>query len=773
MILEKQTQAKVLQTGQNNESIGMSLDLDSAQVLMQMLSKNLYSDSIGSAVRECASNALDSHRRAGVTKPIIVSLVMNENNNYEFSVEDFGTGLDHHDVENIISKYGKSTKRNSNTELGMMGLGFKAPLAYCSSFYFTCRKDGRERKYMMYEGEETNTIDLLNETVTDKSNGVKVTIPIKWSDKNDFRKKIEEQLAYFENVYFNVSDIDNNFSIHRNKIFQFSELSSDDSLHICLDDVYYPLDFQKMGIDKIKIPIGLRFGLSDGLFPTPNRESLIYSQEAKKVIKSKITELANYMAEIYNKSVSGDDEVDILSVLNYYTSSSRYIQLFGQDYDYVQVKEFSTVPLVSPKLDFINNLDLSKVPSSNFNYLLSNYKVYNRVENNRIYKVDDSGWVRKVDWRNVLKPKGYSKIHLRVDGGLKGNKKSWVRDVLIEKINNDPTGYRGMIFKNTNRLTLGNKNSVGFDSYYEILCLHQYDRSLWRDVIKDWLTLESKILSNALDFTNKDVPKAWLDARKAKIAAKSLVTKSANGTYRKLQGEVTFKEATDLLRWNGSKKCKFVSNKLSLKYMAKSGMTYIYDSHDNALNIDSLYKVIKSGSSPIRLITFSNRELKLINSLNIQNFVSYSEFMKGEHVYFRRISTAWLIRKLINEYSAVFRNSKHLKDVSTSILNDISKLNEYSRSYILKNGNLDYEILDKMLEISEKGDNLFDNSIYYLFEKYKKFFEDYPFIDYMFSTISYHNMKLFSPTICDLFKYHKIRVNIENYLPEIEEETTD
>ena len=47
--------------------------------------------------------------------------------------------------------------------------------------------------------------------------------------------------------------------------------------------------------------------------------------------------------------------------------------------------------------------------------------------------------------------------------------------------------------------------------------------------------------------------------------------------------------------------------------MAKSGMTYIYDSHDNALNIDSLYRVIKSGRSPIRLITFSNRELKLIN----------------------------------------------------------------------------------------------------------------------------------------------------------------
>ena len=121
MILEKQTEALVQQEGTSQESIGMSLDLDSAQILMQMLSKNLYSDSIGSTVRECASNALDSHRRAGVDKPIVVSFKPNESDNYEFSVEDFGIGLDADDVKNIISKYGKSTKRDSATELGMMG----------------------------------------------------------------------------------------------------------------------------------------------------------------------------------------------------------------------------------------------------------------------------------------------------------------------------------------------------------------------------------------------------------------------------------------------------------------------------------------------------------------------------------------------------------------------------------------------------------------------------------------------------------------------------
>jgi hypothetical protein len=268
-----------------------------------MLSKNLYSDSIGSTVRECASNALDSHRRAGVDKPIVVSFGRNADDGYDFCVEDFGIGLDADDVRNIISKYGKSTKRNSNTELGMMGLGFKAPLAYSSSFYFVCRKDGMERKYMMYEGEDVNTIDLLYEAPTTEDNGVKIIVPVKWQDRRDFIDKIQIQLAYFESVYFNADEVKNDFLIHRNDIFQFSELAKDSKLHICLDNVYYPLDFEKLGIKPINIPVALRFSLSDGLFPTPNREAIRYTQESKKIITDKIASLADYMIDKYNESI--------------------------------------------------------------------------------------------------------------------------------------------------------------------------------------------------------------------------------------------------------------------------------------------------------------------------------------------------------------------------------------------------------------------------------------------------------------------------------------
>jgi hypothetical protein len=74
------------------------------------------------------------------------------------------------------------------------------------------------------------------------------------------------------------------FFIMRHEYFQFSEISREKFLHICLDNVYYPIDFKKLGIDSINLPVGLRFSLSDGIFPTPNREAIRYTQEAKDVI---------------------------------------------------------------------------------------------------------------------------------------------------------------------------------------------------------------------------------------------------------------------------------------------------------------------------------------------------------------------------------------------------------------------------------------------------------------------------------------------------------
>jgi len=121
MILGKRIENEIEIEGNIQEDIKMSLDAESTAHLMMLLSTNLYSDNIGTPIQEICSNALDSHIEAKVNEPIIVSFEKQETGDFIFSCEDFGLGLDDNDFRNIMSKYGKSTKRNNAEVLGMMG----------------------------------------------------------------------------------------------------------------------------------------------------------------------------------------------------------------------------------------------------------------------------------------------------------------------------------------------------------------------------------------------------------------------------------------------------------------------------------------------------------------------------------------------------------------------------------------------------------------------------------------------------------------------------
>ena len=92
-------------------------------IIFKILSDSLYSDKIGSIVRELASNARDAHVAAGkgdVPFEIHVpttSNLFNANGCY-FSVKDYGVGLSEKEIYNLYTVYGESNKRSSNDFIG-------------------------------------------------------------------------------------------------------------------------------------------------------------------------------------------------------------------------------------------------------------------------------------------------------------------------------------------------------------------------------------------------------------------------------------------------------------------------------------------------------------------------------------------------------------------------------------------------------------------------------------------------------------------------------
>lgn len=746
MILEKQTETLVLEEGNIQTSTAMEIDADSHIFLMRMLSK-FYSDGIGSLIRETASNALDSHRQCGSEEPIVVFFGTNSGGNYEFSVEDFGCGMDDEVVENVIKKYGKSTKRLEINQLGAFGLGFKSPLAYKSSFYFVGRKDGIERKWMMYESDdESNKIDLLFEGPTKEKNGVKIIVSVDYSDRDVFVTKIKEQLAYFENVFFDVhgryESINNNFVIHRSKYFQYSELASNRNMHLCLDNVYYPIDWDKLGIPKIDFPIALRFSLSDGIFPIPNRESIKYTTEAKSIILKRIGEVADFFMEKYNATIKETE--DVSSIYDYYNSSVRNVDVINEGESGVRVQsdlmalsKYASLPMEHPTLKGISKFPIKRISELN-NFILKEYSKYWQLSYGRLSAVK---YGNDLTIRDVKSSKYYI-----CSDKITGVKKDYIKSL-------HPSGYIYFI-KKIKEFKLGGKRpGTDYTTYYDILELKKFPKNEWRELIKEYKYIISLLIKDFINLNEIIIPQSFIDARK-KIREEKIVEKKR----KKIEGEISGKELRELERFVNGKNSKLVSENYDLETIHQNKFISVYGKMDDAPLMDKLYGAFDNNK--VKFIIFSEREIKNLEEIELHNWTTIEKFMKGDNKSFKRVVTSYLIEQLRNDQNYVFGKFPHLKGISEKLHNDIVKLDGYRRKWY-KGGN--NEIYKIMLELAENN-NLFDESIYFLYKDVKNVLEKLKFLNPLFGTINnYSRDEYIIDAISDLFKYYKYKVNTDRY----------
>jgi hypothetical protein len=175
---------KAEETPTDLETVKMSIDSNSIDHLMLNLT-NLYSDPVSAVVREYSTNAYDSHIRAGQSLPVSVSFPTLENP--FFTVEDFGVGMSKQEIIDIYSKYGLSTKNNTNTEIGAFGLGAKSALAITDRFDITARQNGVETTaYIQKNSKGVGVVHFVSETETNQPNGFKISVPVKISDIQAF-----------------------------------------------------------------------------------------------------------------------------------------------------------------------------------------------------------------------------------------------------------------------------------------------------------------------------------------------------------------------------------------------------------------------------------------------------------------------------------------------------------------------------------------------------------------------------------------------------------
>lgn len=289
-----------------------------SQKAFQILS-SLYSDKPLAIVRELGCNAMDSHIASGQpTRPFHVHIP----NALEpwLTIQDFGTGISHENIYEIYSTYFASTKTNTNTQVGMLGLGSKSPFCYTDNFTITSRHLGVKRIYNAYfNAQGMPTISLVSQEKTPKENGIEIQIPVKQTDIGDFTHAIFKAFRFFDTKpTISGGSVDWTDKCDFEGSFWKSYTSLNQSYAV-MGGVVYPIDTYKIANEHYdiihKAGLVIKFAIGE-LDVTPSREALMYHDWVVQALNDKITQVKkDFVAKVEDQIKNSDNLLDAMKAL--------------------------------------------------------------------------------------------------------------------------------------------------------------------------------------------------------------------------------------------------------------------------------------------------------------------------------------------------------------------------------------------------------------------------------------------------------------------------
>ena len=308
-----------------------------------ILRNQLYSNKPLAIIREYCTNAFDAHIDAGIpSRPIEVSFPTAFKNS--LTIRDFGKGLSESEVYDIFVSYGESTKRGTNEQVGMLGLGSKSAFCYVNDFTITSYHNGTKSVYLAYI-DETNIgkISKIAEEATSET-GLAIDIVVKTIDLSQFRDVAGTFLAEFNPqpivknddrvVNMLQQEVEKSFIINTEE-YAIHSWGYNQKSCVRMGNVNYPFHIDDLGLAsdeyksvecfrnlKVKLyaPIG-------SVVPSASRESLEMNTKTKQFIfdalkgirstvKGQIDERLSKCKSFYQFALEFDNTSQIRDVFN-------------------------------------------------------------------------------------------------------------------------------------------------------------------------------------------------------------------------------------------------------------------------------------------------------------------------------------------------------------------------------------------------------------------------------------------------------------------------
>lgn len=181
------------------KEIDFGIEYEDMPQIMDLLRNKMYENKIRAILREYSTNAVDANIEGG-NKDKLIKVDLPTRINPCLKIRDFGPGLSEDEITRIYTKYGKSTKRDSNEVTGALGLGCKSAFCYTDMFQIISWNNGTKTIYTSYIDEsKRGKIRVDHTEKSTEPNGIQIVIPV--TDKNDLHAFVQE--AKFVYRFFN------------------------------------------------------------------------------------------------------------------------------------------------------------------------------------------------------------------------------------------------------------------------------------------------------------------------------------------------------------------------------------------------------------------------------------------------------------------------------------------------------------------------------------------------------------------------------------------
>lgn len=736
---------KIQQQLETNNLIGdldtktASIDKSSMPFVFDMLSKSLYSNPIGAICREITSNCFDSHKEAGVTDYVKIIHGRDEEG-YFIIFKDVGVGLSPERISNIYMNYFSSTKRDTNDLIGGFGLGSKTPLAYQDYFYINTVFNNKKYNYIFSKGETLPTLDLLETLDTSERNGTEIKIIIKnIGDVNLFRQELIKQCNYFDDVIFENWGINNDYKIYDLNTFKIRNFDSySNEIHVLLGKVAYPVNWELISeytedILSIEIPIAVKFEIGE-FQVTPNRETIRYTEETKKLIGERIKAAYDEFISIYESQTKPYDNVyDYL--LN--IKAKKYIKFLEDEIPVPQEisktrKSLCTVFNDINHLYYLKERLLSKLYKNSFNNSYGKETKYRNSDlniNTLVYKYFTTNLYNN-------KSKCWKYPNAEVYTRLK-----FTSSIDYVKTNDS------LFFR-----SLSNKKRNLSDDYFYTNSDIYFNLGIG---IKLYKTL--KIIRSQLE----EKFKKYDDLTFEELQQFKKYKKDNDAAYqRKINNKFIIKHISSGL-----------SQEIKEKSLNKKTSIIVYGFRDDKNKLETAYQYFCSFPTllkekgrldykKINIITISKQSEK--HFLNKKN-MTHVDNIYGDNKLFRKFASMLKIKQILAD------NSKHLSEdliksyskLSTELSNNLKTLKEYHDKYKLANDCYYFDVLDNnirntLLKTAEEK-NLFDPLITPTIELVENWFKGIEIIKY--TDINDESL----PYLLKYLKQNNKKLNLEYY----------